>query len=189
MEDGGSLDTLALLPGSPALDAGKAISGVTTDERGVSRPQGSDPDLGAFQSQGFTLTVTGGDHQGAPLNTAFADPLVVTVTPVDDVEPVAGGQVTFTAPASGASATLNPANPVTIAANGTATVNAQANDARGSYDVTADTAGASTPAVFDLTNQGSTTTTAGDATATFGATGVTLSATVTSGAAASPRAR
>ncbi|HEY7315511.1 MAG TPA: Ig-like domain-containing protein [Gemmataceae bacterium] len=153
---GGSTDTLALLPGSPAIEAGTAVSGVTTDERGVSRPQGSAPDLGAFQSQGFNLIVSGGDNQNALVNTAFTNALVVAVTPVDGVDPVAGGQLTFTAPSSGVSASLSPANPVTIAANGTATVNASANATAGSYDVTANTAGALAKVTFALTNVGTT---------------------------------
>ena len=31
---------MALLPGSLAIDAGVAVSGVTTDQRGVSQPRG-----------------------------------------------------------------------------------------------------------------------------------------------------
>ena len=50
--------TMPLLPGSAALDTGTAIPGVTTDQRGVA--PGATPDIGAFQSQGFTLTVVAG---------------------------------------------------------------------------------------------------------------------------------
>jgi len=49
--NGGVTSTLALLPGSPAIDRGLALAGVTTDQRGVSRPQGSAPDVGAFERQ------------------------------------------------------------------------------------------------------------------------------------------
>jgi hypothetical protein len=183
---GGSEPTMALLPGSPAIDAGTAASGVTTDERGVTRPQGSAPDLGAFESQGFMLAVKSGANQSTPIITAFTSPLVVTVTAVDGVDPVAGGQLTFTAPSGGASATLSPANPVTIASNGTASVTATANGTAGSYDVTANTAGALASTAFRLTNVGATTTAASNATATFSesAQNVTLSATVSSGAGA-----
>ena len=53
---GGPTQTIALLPGSPAIGAGTAISGITTDQRGVARPV-SKPDIGAFQTQGSTLVV------------------------------------------------------------------------------------------------------------------------------------
>ncbi|HTU20886.1 MAG TPA: choice-of-anchor Q domain-containing protein, partial [Gemmataceae bacterium] len=181
---GGPTETLALLPGSPAIDAGTTVNGVTSDERGVSRPQGSAPDIGAFESQGFTLSATGGDNQSTLINTAFPNAQVVTVTPVHSGDPVAGGQITFTPPGSGASAALSPANPVTIASDGTARVNATANATAGSYDVTADTAGASAPVTFTLINQAATTTTAKNATTTFStsAQDVQLSAGVTSSA-------
>jgi len=48
-ENGGPTQTMALLPGSPAIGAGVAIAGITTDQRGFSRPA-SDPDIGAFQT-------------------------------------------------------------------------------------------------------------------------------------------
>jgi hypothetical protein len=173
---GGSTDTLALLPGSPALDAGTAVAGVTTDERGVTRSQ-SAPDLGAFESQGFNLSVTGGNNQPALLNTAFANPLVVTVTPVHPGDPVAGGQLSFTAPSNGASATLSPGNPVTIAANGTATVNATANGTMGLCQVTANTAGAVSPAAFALTNQAKPSLTVSDGGGTYNGNSFRASAT------------
>ena len=43
---------MALLPGSPAIGAGTAVAGVTTDQRGVAR-LATNPDIGAFQSQGL----------------------------------------------------------------------------------------------------------------------------------------
>ena len=53
---GGPTETMALLPGSPAIGAGTPISGITTDQRGFARPA-SNPDIGAFQTQGSTLVV------------------------------------------------------------------------------------------------------------------------------------
>jgi hypothetical protein len=50
-DNGGSTFTQALLPGSPAINAGAAVAGVTTDQRGVPRPQGRGPDIGAFELQ------------------------------------------------------------------------------------------------------------------------------------------
>src|SRR5262249_42704880 len=49
-DNGGPTFTHALLFGSPAIDAGRPVRGVTTDQRGVPRPQGNAPDIGAFES-------------------------------------------------------------------------------------------------------------------------------------------
>ena len=56
--NGGPTMTMALLPGSPAIDAGVAILGITTDQRGVSRPQGTAPDIGAYESPYVTPFVS-----------------------------------------------------------------------------------------------------------------------------------
>ena len=90
-DNGGPTFTQALLPGSPAIDAGVAVAGVTTDQRGVPRPQGTAPDIGAFESRGFTLAVVSGDDQSAPAGSAFPAPLVVRVASPFG-EPVAGGR-------------------------------------------------------------------------------------------------
>ena len=66
-------------------------------------------------------------------------------------EPVAGGQVTFTAnPVNGASATVG-GSPSTISSAGVASATAAANSTPGSYTVTAN-AGSAANAVFHLTN-------------------------------------
>ncbi|MBE0540074.1 MAG: hypothetical protein IH623_01625, partial [Verrucomicrobia bacterium] len=41
--------TMALLPGSPAIDAGDTVSAPATDQRGVPRPYGLTADIGAFE--------------------------------------------------------------------------------------------------------------------------------------------
>jgi len=155
---GGPTQTLPLLPGSPAIDAGNAAVAVdaqgkplTTDQRGMARVVGAAVDIGAFESSGFTLAVSAGENQSTGVNTAFPKPPQVTVTPKNPGDPVDGGVVTFTVPGSGASATLSPSGPVTIA-SGTASVTATANGiAGGPYAVTVATAGAS-PVSFFLTN-------------------------------------
>ncbi|HQU84993.1 MAG TPA: choice-of-anchor Q domain-containing protein [Pyrinomonadaceae bacterium] len=53
--NGGETQTLALLTGSPAIDAGSSVSGITTDQRGAVRPNGTNPDFGAFES-GIAVT-------------------------------------------------------------------------------------------------------------------------------------
>jgi len=149
---GGPTQTMALLPGSPAIGAGsKALvpAGVTTDQRGEPRFLNGKVDIGAFQSSGFTIAYTSGSGQSA--SGAFAAPLVATVTANNPIEPVAGGLVTFTAPASGASATLS-GNPAVLSASGTASVTAASNFIGGSYTVSATAAGAPGAASFSLTN-------------------------------------
>ncbi len=101
---GGTTQTMALLPGSPAIDAGSSAYGGSTDQRG--KPRVGPTDIGAFESQGFTIAVSTGNNQSTEINTSFADPLEVTVTAKNAGEPVAGGTLAFTAPTSGASAVL-----------------------------------------------------------------------------------
>jgi parallel beta-helix repeat protein len=47
--NGGITLTHALLPGSPAIDAANSNSFPPTDQRGVLRPQGAKPDIGAYE--------------------------------------------------------------------------------------------------------------------------------------------
>ncbi len=147
---GGSTKTFPLLPGSTAIDAADSTACPATDQRGVTRPQGSGCDMGAFEAQPFSLSVSGGDSQSAAIGHAFADPLQVTVSGTG-TDPVAGGNVTFSAPATGATATFS-SNPATIGTDGTASAAATASGAGGSYTVSASAAGATAPASFSLTN-------------------------------------
>ncbi len=50
-DNGGPTLTHALLPGSPALNTGNCDPAVTTDQRGFSRPQDGQCDIGAFENQ------------------------------------------------------------------------------------------------------------------------------------------
>jgi hypothetical protein len=52
--NGGPTKTMALLPGSPAIAAGASVAGITTDQRGASRP--AVPDIGAYQTQALAFT-------------------------------------------------------------------------------------------------------------------------------------
>ncbi len=162
---GGPTQTRALLPGSPALNAGNNCVltnscasnnlgfNLTTDQRGAgfNRQVGGTVDIGAFESRGFTLAILSGNNQSASVNTVFANPLRVTVTAIGAGEPVTGGQVTFTPPGSGASAGIA-GNPATIsgstATSGIVTANAIIG---GPYNVAASATGA-TSVNFSLTN-------------------------------------
>jgi len=149
---GQAIQTLAPLPGSPALNAGNDATCLPTDQRGVARPQGGACDMGAFESQGFTLTVSRGDAQIAAIHTLFPQPLGLTVT-ASLSEPVAGGWVVLTGPDSGAGTTF-PVYSVLIGGGGAATQTVQANGVVGSYTVSADTQGNLGSAVaFSLTNR------------------------------------
>jgi hypothetical protein len=50
-QNGGPTQTMALLAGSPAIDTGNDATCPATDQRGVTRPQGSHCDIGAYESQ------------------------------------------------------------------------------------------------------------------------------------------
>jgi len=154
--NGGPTETMALLPGSLAIGDGSVALAVdangkpfTTDQRGSPRIFNGTVDIGAFESRGFTITVTSGNNQQTVVGTAFAAPLVVTVSSPYG-EPVAGGSVTFAVPASGASATFTGSSP-TINASGQASITVAANTTAGSYTVSAYVTGVFI-AHFDLTN-------------------------------------
>lgn len=150
---GGPTQTMALFPGSPALGKG-AAPGRTADQRG--RPLDSpEADIGAFQSQGFFLIVAAGaSPQSAPTGEVFGNPLAVTVTARNPVEPVVGGVVSFAVTpeaGSGAAANLSAAVAL-VGVDHRALVTARANANEGSYIVTASTAGGLAMPQLLLTN-------------------------------------
>jgi len=57
-DNGGFTPTHALLAGSPAIDAGTNTGCPATDQRGMTRPQGSLCDIGAFEYEVETATAT-----------------------------------------------------------------------------------------------------------------------------------
>jgi adhesin/invasin len=110
------------------------------------------------QSSPFTITVanpasiavSGGTPQSATISTAFAQPLAVVVRDASG-NPISGATVTFSMPASGASATLS-AMQATTDTSGHASVTATANVIAGSYMVKASAPGVASTASFELTN-------------------------------------
>ena len=77
-DNGGPTWTMALLPGSPAIDVGDDAAAPPTDERGVARPFGAASDIGAYECSA---------------------PILVTVPPDQTAE--AGSTVDFSVDAFG----------------------------------------------------------------------------------------
>jgi predicted outer membrane repeat protein len=98
-DNGGSTLTMALLPGSPAIDTGIDAQCPSSDQRGTTRPQGSHCDLGAFEvpqasptaTVTFTPTVTPTfTPTYTPTATStFTPTLTLTPTPTNTPTPTA----------------------------------------------------------------------------------------------------
>jgi hypothetical protein len=105
-----------------------------------------------FNTPAEAIAATSGSPQSAALNTAFATPLVATVT--IGGSPVSGAFVVFTAPATGASGTFAGGTSTetdTTNASGVATSSAfTANGTLGAVTVTASVAGTTAAANFSL---------------------------------------
>ncbi|WP_281954042.1 exo-alpha-sialidase, partial [Pseudophaeobacter arcticus] len=96
-----------------------------------------------------TLAVSSGDSQSTAISTSFGTALVALVTDAGG-NPVSGVTVNFSAPGSGASASLSAGSAVSDV-SGLASVTATANAVAGGYNVTASATGL-TPVTFGLTN-------------------------------------
>ena len=155
---GGPTQTMALLPGSPAIDAGSNSlipSGATTDQRGLSRIVNGTVDIGAFESSGFTLAATSGSGQSAggwPTAGSSPLPLVVTITAKNWNEARGEGPGHIHAARRVKATAALTDNPATVSASGTAGVTATRNGVAGSFIVSAKTRGAPGKASFLLTN-------------------------------------
>ncbi|MEM7033240.1 MAG: choice-of-anchor Q domain-containing protein [Chloroflexota bacterium] len=149
---GGNTQTAALLPGSPAIDAGDNAVCPATDQRGISRPQNTACDIGAFESQGFSISATSGSGQTTEVNTSFTAPLTLSITANIPIEPIGpGGQVTFNAPVAGASITSQTITTLTDD-TGNASTAVIANNTTGAYTVSATLNGLVGSADYVLTN-------------------------------------
>ncbi|MFM7407705.1 MAG: CHAT domain-containing protein [Cuspidothrix sp.] len=148
---GGTTQTMALLPDSPALNAGSFDSDVTTDQRGISRSQGTAPDIGAFEAVGYTLTPLAGSGQSTLVNTNFITNLQAQLTENGFSKAIPNATVTFNAPGSGASAILSSSNSSITDINGIVSIPVKANGIQGTYSIIANS-GIASPATFTLTN-------------------------------------
>ncbi|MGA1603038.1 MAG: CHAT domain-containing protein, partial [Prochlorothrix sp.] len=148
---GGPTQTHLILPGSVAIDAGDSGLAVgLLDQRGGTRVVGTAIDLGAVEFQGANFSIVAGDGQSTTVNTNFATPLtVISATETTFGNSLSGGTVTFSAPTSGASATL--ASPSTVLdTSSQGSTLATANTIAGTFAVTASLGTSST--TFTLTN-------------------------------------
>lgn len=92
-----------------------------------------------------------GQNQAATVNQVFADQLTLTV--LDGYgHPLPGVTVTFSAPASGASASFPDGTTLTTDSNGQVAETVKANTIAGSYTVSASVNGLTTPVTFSLIN-------------------------------------
>jgi hypothetical protein len=91
--NGGPTQTQALLPGSPAIDAGDPVGCPPTDQRGTVRPQHGVCDIGAFEAEtafrGGSLSIS--PPSGSYLSTQGFD-LVLAINAIGRT--IVGGQVT-----------------------------------------------------------------------------------------------
>jgi hypothetical protein len=113
---GGPMQTMALLPGSPALNAGDPNELGTADQRGVVRSGGVN--IGAYQASATTFLVSAPDMVQAGV------PFDVTVTAVDPFNQVAvgyTGTVTFSTSDTDPGAVLPAAYTFTLDDGGTHT--------------------------------------------------------------------
>jgi len=136
--NGGPTQTHALLPGSPAIDAGNNSGATATDQRGATRIVGGAIDIGAYESAGFSLT---------PINN------FVQITDNSSHKPVylSGVKVTFSPLTSWAYG--NSANSFTVTTNalGIATNPFMASEIAGNVTIIASATGFGI-ATFNLSN-------------------------------------
>jgi hypothetical protein len=148
---GGTTETFALLPGSPALGRGDPGTTLTTDQRGLPRSRGGLVDVGAYQSQGFTLAPLPSASVATTVNTAFTVGVRVTANDTG-LTNLTGGLLTLavTPAANGASAILGSGSTVTLGTGSDYPLDATANTTAGSYTLTAQSGTGSL--TFNLTN-------------------------------------
>ncbi|HUI90382.1 MAG TPA: choice-of-anchor Q domain-containing protein, partial [Anaerolineales bacterium] len=155
----------ALLPTSPAINAGNPASCLSADQRNIPRPQpsGGVCDIGSYEYISpmsdypfYTMGYAGGSDQRVAPGKPFNQPLVVYAID-NNGSPVSGVSVDFTAPATGPSGTFADTGTSTTTAttdvSGLAYAPAfSANLESGNYIVNASATGISGSATFALTN-------------------------------------
>jgi uncharacterized repeat protein (TIGR01451 family) len=167
--NGGPTQTMALLSGSPALNGGVACPPPSTDQRGVTRPQGAACDSGALESRPQAdLSIAKTDNGASPLLPGQAitytivarngGPTAATGATVADTFPASLTGVTWTCAAStGSSCTASGAGSLNQLANlavgGTATYTVHATVVASAIRLVANTATITVPATSEDPNQ------------------------------------
>jgi len=150
--NGGRTQTMLLIAG-PAIDAADDNVAPLTDQRGITRPQGTAADIGAVEDVNLTFAIVSGNNQTAKRGTEFK-PLVVELT--ENGNPIAGVIISFNVVGlgTGGGGKLNHAH-VTTNSKGQASVTLTANSKTGVFSVgalLARVAGASPVLRFTLRN-------------------------------------
>jgi uncharacterized repeat protein (TIGR01451 family) len=166
--NGGLTETMALLSGSPALNGGVTCPPPATDQRGVTRPQESACDSGAFESRPQTdLSITKTSNAASPLPgqaityTIVArngGPTAVVGAIVADTFPASLTGVSWTCAASAgsfcpASGSGSISEMVNLIAAGTATYTVNATIAASATRLVANTATITSPLEVEDPNQ------------------------------------
>ena len=132
-------NTVTVIRGSSGTQAATHLSGakvyLLNDQRGISRL--NTPDIGAFESQKYILSIASGDNQSQTVNKSMPSAFKVKVTDPKGIA-VSGVQVSFNAPAIGAGCSFPTSNLAVSDSTGLATSQvAIANTKAGSYSLTA----------------------------------------------------
>ncbi|MEM7030752.1 MAG: LamG-like jellyroll fold domain-containing protein, partial [Chloroflexota bacterium] len=151
---GGSTNSFALYPSSPAIDAANPTYCPSDDQRNLPRPSGTACDLGAFEAQGYTFDFEGG-NQSTAINSGFTNPLSLTLYHGQTTMPLDNKvSVIVSGPDSGAS--LSPTSQSRKLDNqGQYTTSLTANSILGTYPVTITIADSAFAATIVLTNTAS----------------------------------
>jgi hypothetical protein len=92
--NGGPTQTFALGVGSRAIGSGVSISGITTDQRGITRP--ATPDIGAYQSTAVATTTSLMSDNNPSFTSGTGSSVTLTASVNSSGGTVNSGTVTFT---------------------------------------------------------------------------------------------